>query len=124
MGLDQYAYIANKVNNETNSSTELAYWRKHPNLHGWMERLWNEKGCPGLEAGFNDIMFNGIELELTFDDVVKLEEDIKNNKLPETTGFFFGNNSDEYYKAQDLEFVYEAKSRLFLGQKVFYNSSW
>jgi len=90
MGLDQYAYIANKVNNETNSSTELAYWRKHPN----------------------------------FDDVVKLEEDIKNNKLPETTGFFFGNNSDEYYKAQDLEFVYEAKSRLFLGQKVFYNSSW
>jgi len=124
MGLDQYAYIANKVNNETNSSTELAYWRKHPNLHGWMERLWNEKGCPGLEAGFNDIMFNGIELELTFDDVVKLEEDIKNNKLPETTGFFFGNNSDEYYKAQDLEFVYEAKSRLFLGQKVFYSSSW
>ncbi len=124
MGLDQYAYIANKVNNETNSSTELAYWRKHPNLHGWMERLWNEKGCPGLEAGFNDIMFNGIELELTFDDVVKLEEDIKNNKLPETTGFFFGNNRDEYYKAQDLEFVYEAKSRLFLGQKVFYNSSW
>jgi len=124
MGLDQYAYIANKVNNETNSSTELAYWRKHPNLHGWMERLWNEKGCPGLEAGFNDIMFNGIELELTFDDVVKLESDIKNNNLPNTTGFFFGNNSDEYYKAQDLEFVYEAKSRLFLGQKVFYNSSW
>ena len=124
MGLDQYAYVANKVNNETNSSTELAYWRKHPNLHGWMERLWNEKGCPGLEAGFNDIMFNGIELELTFDDVVKLESDIKNNNLPNTAGFFFGNNSDEYYKAQDLEFVYEAKSRLFLGQKVFYNSSW
>jgi hypothetical protein len=124
MGLDQYAYVANKVGNTTESSTELAYWRKHPNLHGWMEQLWNAKGCPGVEAGFNDIMFNGIEFELTWDDIVKLEEDIKNNNLPNTTGFFFGNNSDEYYKAQDLEFVYEAKSRLFLGQKVFYNSSW
>jgi len=69
-------------------------------------------------------MFNGIELELTFDDIVRLEEDIKNGNLPATSGFFFGENSDEYYKAQDLEFVYEAKSRLFLGQKVFYNSSW
>ena len=124
MGLDQYAYVANKVGNTTESSTELAYWRKHPNLHGWMEQLWNAKGCPGVEAGFNDVMFNGIEFELTWDDIVKLEEDIKNNNLPNTTGFFFGNNSDEYYKAQDLEFVYEAKSRLFLGQKVFYNSSW
>ena len=124
MGLDQYAYVANKVGNTTESSTELAYWRKHPNLHGWMEQLWDAKGCPGVEAGFNDVMFNGIEFELTWDDIVKLEEDIKNNNLPNTTGFFFGNNSDEYYKAQDLEFVYEAKSRLFLGQKVFYNSSW
>lgn len=141
MGLDQYAYAASKAGakdeyyeekyergnddvNPNDYSTELAYWRKHPNLQGWMERLWNEKGCPNVELGFDDVMFNGIELELTFDDIVKLEEDIKNNNLPKTSGFFFGNDSDEYYKSQDLEFVYEAKSRLFLGQKVFYNSSW
>lgn len=141
MGLDQYAYVASKVgardeyyeekydrgNSDANQNeymTELAYWRKHPNLQGWMERLWNEKGCPGVEQGFDDVMFNGIELELTFDDVVRLENDIKNNNLPSTSGFFFGSNSDDYYKAQDLDFVYEAKSRLFLGQKVFYNSSW
>jgi hypothetical protein len=141
MGLDQYAYVASKVgardeyyeekydrgNSDANQNeymTELAYWRKHPNLQGWMERLWNEKGCPGVEQGFNDVMFNGIELELTFDDVVKLEYDIKNNNLPATSGFFYGSDADDYYKNQDLEFVYEAKSRLFLGQKVFYNSSW
>jgi hypothetical protein len=124
MGLDQYAYVANKVNSTNDSSTELAYWRKHPNLQGWMESLWIEKGKPGVEDHVNEGMFNGIELELTFDDIVRLEEDIKNNNLPATTGFFFGNPSDDYYKNQDLEFVYEAKSRLFLGQKVFYNSSW
>jgi hypothetical protein len=135
MGLDQYAYAASKANskneyykekyergneNAVDPTTELAYWRKHPNLHGWMEELWIKKHQP-VEP---DMMFNGVELELTFDDIMQLEEDIKNGNLPATSGFFFGSNSDDYYKAQDLEFVYEAKSRLFLGQKVFYNSSW
>jgi hypothetical protein len=55
---------------------------------------------------------------------MQLEKDIHHGNLPSTTGFFFGEPSDEYYKEQDLEFVYEAKSRLFLGQRVFYNSSW
>jgi hypothetical protein len=136
MGLDQYAYAASKANakNEyyeekyergnddvVDPTTELAYWRKHPNLHGWMEKLWRDKTN---QHDVGDPMFNGVELELTFDDIIQLEEDIKNGNLPATSGFFFGSNSDDYYKAQDLEFVYEAKSRLFLGQKVFYNSSW
>ena len=123
-----YAYVANKEQNHASDSEsqEIAYWRKHPNLHGWMEQLWNSKGRPGVEQYSTnaDVMFNGIELELTFDDIMQLEEDIKNGNLPSTSGFFFGDNSDSYYKEQDLEFVYEAKSRLFLGQRVFYNSSW
>lgn len=123
MGLDMYAYVANKEQNHDSDSEsqEIAYWRKHPNLHGWMEKLWRSKNDLG---DLNDPMFNGVELELTFDDIMQLEEDIKNGNLPSTSGFFFGDNSDSYYKEQDLEFVYEAKSRLFLGQRVFYNSSW
>ena len=136
MGLDQYAYAASKANakdeyyeekyergneNAVDPTIELAYWRKHPNLHGWMEQLWRDKTD---QHDVDDPMFNGIELELTFEDIMQLEEDIKNGNLPPTSGFFFGSNADEYYKEQDLEFVYEAKSRLFLGQKVFYNSSW
>jgi len=121
MGLDQYMYVKYK-----DSEEELAYRRKHPNLHGWMEKLWIRKGRPGIDplAADVDMMFNGIELELTFEDISELERDIKAETLPHTIGFFFGENSDDYYKSQDLEFVYEAKSRLFLGQKVFYNSSW
>jgi hypothetical protein len=119
MGLDMYAYVANKEqsHHSDSDSQEIAYWRKHPNLHGWMERLAKSKNL-------DYDTFNGVELELTFDDIMQLEKDIHHGNLPSTTGFFFGEPSDEYYKEQDLEFIYEAKSRLFLGQRVFYNSSW
>ena len=141
MGLDMYAYVANRegqqseyyetaqwdpVANEFVSTTvskpiEIAYWRKHPNLHGWMEQLWERKGYPG---GNEISSFNGIELELTWDDLDKLERDIRQGRLPDTKGFFFGNPSSDHYYEQDLEFVNNAKAEVFLGLKVFYNSSW
>jgi hypothetical protein len=93
------------------------YWRKHPNLQGWMEKLAERKGV-------KYDTFNGVELELTWEDLDQLEKDILNNALPSTRGFFFGEESDEYYRAQDLEFIRLAKADLFMGLKVFYNSSW
>ena len=95
---------------------ELAYWRKHPNLHGWMQRLWQSKG--------NNGDFNGDELELTWADIDELEQAVTHKQLPATGGFFFGRNADEEYYEQDLRFVKEARAELFLGLKVFYNSSW
>lgn len=131
MGLDMYAYTGYKGQRdeywenyefETEKSTvekprDLAYWRKHPNLHGWMEKLAHEKG---LEYE----TFNGVELELTWEDLDRLEYAVKKRKLPPTTGFFFGDNSDKYYYDQDLEFIQKARAELFCGLKVFYNSSW
>lgn len=96
---------------------EIAYWRKHPNLHGWMERLAESKG---LEYR----TFNGVELELTWQDLDELEQAVTHGQLPATRGFFFGDNSDEHYREQDLEFIKNARAELFLGLKVFYNSSW
>jgi hypothetical protein len=136
MGLDMYAYTAAKagqqnefyesaewdpvakesVNAAVTKPRELAYWRKHPNLHGWMHRLWESKG--------NEGNFNGDELELTWEDLDELERAVTNGQLPSTSGFFFGNESDDYYKEQDLEFIKNARAELFLGLKVFYNSSW
>jgi hypothetical protein len=69
-------------------------------------------------------MFNGIELELTWEDLDELEQAIKNKDLPSTRGFFFGDDSDEYYRLQDLEFIKNARAEIFSGLKVFYNSSW
>ena len=120
MGLDMYAYAAAEANQEYTNTTEIAYWRKHPNLHGWMEQLWRSKNTdPSV-----DPMFNGIELELTWEDLDMLERDVTLGLLPSTSGFFFGNPSDEYYRETDLEFIRRARAEIFTGLKVFYNSSW
>ena len=135
MGLDMYAYCGLKgqadeywenYDPEKESSTvdrprEIAYWRKHPNLHGWMEQLWRRKGNVETNA---DPMFNGIELELIWEDLDELEQDVMHGNLPVTKGFFFGDPSDDYYRDQDLEFIKQARAELFCGLRVFYNSSW
>lgn len=117
MGLDMYAYAAAKAAADDNTGQrEIAYWRKHPNLHGWMHRLWIKKG--------NEGEFNGDELELTWEDLEALEQAVTHKQLPPTSGFFFGQDSDDEYRESDLAFVRAAKAEVFLGLKVFYNSSW
>jgi hypothetical protein len=128
MGLDMYAYVAAKAGqqqeyweqdadaNGVAKPREIAYWRKHPNLHGWMQRLWESQGNSGD--------FNGDELELTWADLDALEQAVTHGQLPGTSGFFFGEDSDNRYRESDLEFVRNARAELFLGLKVFYNSSW
>lgn len=128
MGLDQYAYVASKAgamneyySQDVNENTvtkprEIAYWRKHPNLQGWMRELWESRG--------NEGDFNGDELELTWQDLEDLERAVTHGQLPATRGFFFGDGSDEHYRESDLEFIKNARAELFLGLKVFYNSSW
>jgi hypothetical protein len=137
MGLDMYAYVAQKtnqrdefyegaefdettrdfVNKTVSKPRELAYWRKHPNLHGWMERLAERKNLQ-----YNS--FNGVELELTYEDLDELERAVIHKQLPATTGFFFGDSADEHYYESDLSFIKAARAELFCGLKVFYNSSW
>jgi hypothetical protein len=139
MGLDQYAFARKGDRIETtedytyqdfdgNTHTEqrtsisyeeeneIAYWRKHPNLQGWMEQLWRSKG--------NDGEFNCVDVELTAADLDQLEYDMRFNQLPETQGFFFGNNSDDYYKEADEEFIREARQYLSDGYKIVYTSWW
>ena len=138
MGLDMYAYVANRagqqsefyetaefdettkdyVNKTVTKPAEIAYWRKHPSLHGWMEQLWQKKNPEDMST------FNGIELELTWEDVDELEQAVRHGQLPFTEGFFFGKPADNVYYEEDLKFCVNAKAELFLGFKVFYNSSW
>jgi hypothetical protein len=94
---------------------EIAYWRKHPDLHGWMENLYREKG--GMEKSFN-----GDPVVLTLKDLDRLEEDILRKNLPKTSGFFFGESGEISLK--DLEFVLEARKAIQEGDTVFYDSSW
>lgn len=128
MGLDQYAYAAAKAESWDNSR-ELAYWRKHPNLHGWMEARWLEKlSAQGIKPEDSQwgSTFNGVELELTLEDLEALEQDILSGNMAslQTVGFFFGNASDDHYRQQDIDFIYQARADILCGLKVFYNSSW
>jgi hypothetical protein len=107
------------MENEWADSYDLCDWRKHPNLQGFMEDLWDGKGSPG-EDGEG---FNCVDLELTLEDIDELEIAIKGADLPETGGFIFGGDSSEYYKEQDLQFCEDAKEALGNGYTVIY-SSW
>ena len=107
------------VNPDVNKPRQICYWRKHPNLHGWMAQLWLRR-----ESNKDVNNFNGVELELTYDDLDDLELAVKKRQLPATSGFFFGDNADQHYYKDDLKFIQEARAEMFLGLKVFYNSSW
>jgi hypothetical protein len=108
--------VKEHVNENVTKPLEIAYWRKHPNLHGWFDSLYRERGGEGD--------FNGDELEIFSEDLDRLEADINNSQLPGTSGFFFGDDADNYYRESDLKFIKEARAHLFLGLRVFYNSSW
>jgi len=72
------------------------------------------------------IPFNGIEMELTEADINYIESVVLNNELPETEGFFFGQDTrlSEADKLADLEFIKKAREALAKGEEVFYTSSW
>ena len=115
MGLDMYAMVtmespAGAVDLKTEEETELYYWRKHPNLQGWMQQLYYEKG------GKAD-SFNCEPVVLISDDLDRLEADVENGRLPDTTGFFFGVSDGR--EAEDLKFIARARQALNEGKTIF-----
>ena len=123
MGLDMYAFSTKaKPTTEVDFSTknfdveELHYWRKHPNLHGWMQNLYDMKGGTSPD-------FNGDCVVLDSEDLENLEEDIKDGNLPDTSGFFFGQTDGDEVDG-DLEFVAKAREAIKEGKTVYYTSWW
>ena len=139
MGLDMYAYAVD----ENGEEESLADWRKHNRLHGFMEDLWESKGKP-YDEDLDDLdsngmgTFNCVPVELEVGDLEDLFECITNKTMPETGGFFFGDDSfswedddgnkpkegDYYYREKDLQFVIDACKAIKQGKKVYYNSWW
>lgn len=121
MGLDMYAVSTKReaINltsdeYEDEEILEVFYWRKHPNLHGWMQRLYQEKGGEDKE-------FNVCPVELTAEDLDRLEEDIRNDNLVPTEGFFFGTSrDDEEQKEVDLDFIRLGRQSLSDGYHLWY----
>jgi hypothetical protein len=122
MGLDMYAYTTSAPQDGSvdfpvpPEAAELHRWRKHPDLHGWMEQLYREKGG-------GDDLFNAVTLALTAADLDRLEADIKACRLPPTIGFFFGVSGAGTMEG-DLAFVHKARTALAADLTVFYTPSW
>jgi hypothetical protein len=96
----------------------LGYWRKHPNLHGFIVET------------FADGVDQCQEVELTPDCIRTIIAAVKNRELPETTGFFFGesDNSEEQI-AHDVQVLEEALTWLKTEEpdtwrSVNYRASW
>lgn len=130
MGLDMYAFRvkAEDVIDDFNVRDdemgrkepleELAYWRKHHDLHGWMERLYRAKGG-------DKESFNCVPVRLTEFDLDQLLHDVLNHALPETQGFFFGTNPpDDESMKNDIEFITNARIAIADGDAVYYDSWW
>ena len=138
MGLDQYAYARPPRKRNGDDDEQICDWRKHNRLQGWMQQLWEDKGCPNANTEGNEMGdFNCVELQLTAQDIDNLEYAIENFELPEANGFFWGSDSyfwndendepfpeNEYwYKKHDLNFVEQARKMLDKKWRVYY-SCW
>jgi hypothetical protein len=127
MGLDMYALSVRgnkptkpvnfKLDEEGSDNVQrFHYWRKHPDLHGWMEALYYRKGGKAE-------CFNCEPVQIDLNDLDELEAAIKAKTLPDTSGFFFG-DSDGTELDDDLQFIADARAEIAKGNAVVYDSWW
>jgi hypothetical protein len=125
MGLDMYAFAVSKEKSidqftiaPDSDNEELQYWRKHHDLHGWMEQLYRAKG--GTKESFNCV-----PVQLTVEDLDQLQSDLLGERLPQTQGFFFGINPPDLESLkEDLMFIQKCRIYLKEGKTVYYDSWW
>ena len=98
----------------------LGYWRKHPNLHGFIV---NE-------------FANGVDecqrIDLSDDDIEKIIKAVKEKALPHTTGFFFGSSEwwdneeklAETIKQLEDALAWSKTEEKCVSRSVFYKASW
>lgn len=133
MGLDMYLYgeksdwsLERQKEDDfplASKTLEIAYWRKHPNLHGYIVEEFAEgkDECQRIELGPDEIRV--------------IIQAIKDNKLPHTSGFFFGEspkmNSPNYdaQKKGDIEVFEKALAWIETQTKnefrsIYYQASW
>jgi hypothetical protein len=109
MGLDMYL----SGTDEKGRTVELGYWRKHPNLHGYIVNK--------FAGGADECQ----DIPLTVENLVDILRATVEGDLPETQGFFFGVSSpdkDEETKAiipQAIVWLNENNKR-----HVTYYASW
>lgn len=118
----QYDYCTkNKDIVNSLKQTDLGYFRKHADLHGYFEELYFKRG--GTKE------FNCVKLILTLDDIKNVIE-IANNQLKgiqaieKAEGFFWGESNDYWWKETKRIFEEILETTNFEEETVFYDSWW
>jgi len=94
-------------------SRELCYWRKHPNLHGYIVQTFAE--------GIDECQ----EIDLTREMVQQILKASEKDKLPDTQGFFFGQSFPEDKEDTRIQLTALLEwMRKNPGRRVFYRASW
>lgn len=98
----------------------IHYWRKHPDLHGYFEEIFYDRGGEGE--------FNCKPVILTKEDIEELLENIQKQVSGEdvfrrTSGFFFGETCQEDWE-DDLEFFTGLLKKIDWDKETVYYSSW
>lgn len=117
MGLDMY--LVEKIYSVDDHADEghveryevLAYWRKHPDLHGYIVQE--------FAGGIDECQ----EIPLTKENIQQIIKAVKEDKLPYTTGFFFG-VSDSADEQETIEKLNTALKKVEAGATVYYQASW
>lgn len=118
MGLDMYIRRRDK---ETNEEQEIGYFRKHSDLHGYMEELYIKNG--GVEE------FNCVPLLLPKEELIKIRELAKLELLHggvfnEARGFFWGESTKEDWKETVRIFDDILRDTDFEKEEIYYDSWW
>lgn len=103
------------------SKEDVHYWRKHPDLHGYMEGLYYEKGGDAK-------VFNCVNLILSKEDIEELLKNIKKQVagfdiFPTVEGFFFGATTNEDWE-NDIEVFEKLLKETDWDKETVYYSSW
>lgn len=111
---DKQSEAVEQASREGYINTHFAYWRKFNHLHGWMERLYQERGGKGA--------FSCIEIWLDEETIDRLEKDTL-----ESTQWFFFDSYEELTKEDKekiQEFIDRCRQAFADGYVVFYDSWW
>ena len=86
MGLDMFAYSTNHdvadVDFEVpDDADQIFYWRKHPNLHGWMKSLYRHKGGTGDDFNCDTVRLRADDLDAALIGTAPATRDLRINRL-------------------------------------------
>lgn len=125
MGLDQYAFSSDDIEDVQEGNVHFQFeWRKHAKLQEFMVKVFDQKG--GVHGKDE---FNCNPVELSPEDIDRLEKLVKEKDLPQSEGgFFWGHQfqdeSQDEYRDQDLEFCKWARAEFADNARVFYDCWW